>query len=63
MLPYSRVLQVILALVYHELGKHGRCVELLLRNLVESTSDPGIQRYRRAVPDCAPRVAARWDQG
>lgn len=63
MFPQSRALQVFLAMVYHNVGRYEESAEVLLRNLAETTSDPGILRYRRAILHYAPCLREVWDQG
>lgn len=63
MFPASRAVQVFLAMAWHNLGDDDRACGLLLRNLAETTSDPGLLRHREAILQYAPCLRAVWDQG
>lgn len=63
MLPRSRVLEVLLAAVYLDAGRHDEAAEILLRQLVETTSDAGIQRHLGAILQHGPSLREAWDQG
>lgn len=49
-------MQTFLAMALYNVGEHRRAVELLLENLVETTSDPGIRSYERALRFYAGRL-------
>lgn len=63
MYPQSRALQVFLSMAYHNVGRHDEAAEIMLRNLAETSTDPGIARYRRAILHYAPCLREVWDQG
>ena len=47
--PQNRAMQVFLAMALHDLGDHGQAMEILLRNLAETSSDPEISAYKEAL--------------
>lgn len=47
--PESRAAQAFLAMALHNAGRHAEAMEILLRNLGETSSDESIRRYRRAI--------------
>ena len=47
--PQNRAMQVFLAMAFHDLDEHDQAVGLLLRNLAETSSDPEISAYRKAL--------------
>jgi tetratricopeptide (TPR) repeat protein len=47
--PGDRALSTFLALTLHNLGEHGDATSILLKNLIETTGDPGIRNYVRAL--------------
>jgi tetratricopeptide (TPR) repeat protein len=54
--PDDRALSTFLALTLYNLGKHRETVSTLLKNLVETTDDPGIRLYGRALTFYADRL-------
>ena len=54
--PADRALSTFLALTLYNLGEHREATSTLLENLVETTGDPGIQLYRRALALYADRL-------
>ena len=54
--PQNRAIQVFLAMALHNLNEHERAMEILLRNLAETSSDPGIASYREAISYYASRL-------
>ncbi len=57
--PSSRSLKVFLAMALHGQGRHDDALGILLRQLAETSSDPGISRYRKAISLYAAEFAAR----
>jgi tetratricopeptide (TPR) repeat protein len=47
--PNNRAVQVFLAMALYNTGECRDAVELLLRNLAETTGDEGISAYKRAI--------------
>ncbi len=47
--PRNRAMQVFLAMALHNVGGHAQAMEILLRNLAETSSDPEIAAYKEAL--------------
>ena len=47
--PHNRAMQVFLAMALHNVGEHVQAMEILLRNLAETSSDPEIFAYKEAL--------------
>jgi len=47
--PHNRAMQVFLAIALHDLDEHVQAMEILLRNLAETSSDPEISAYKEAL--------------
>ncbi|MFC7366361.1 MULTISPECIES: tetratricopeptide repeat protein [Bhargavaea] len=58
--PESRALQVFHAMVLHNLGRHAEAMELLLNNLADTTSDPRIRDYGKAIRFYADKLDRTW---
>jgi predicted Zn-dependent protease len=58
--PDFRPLRVFHALTAYSLGRPRDAVEALLRVIVETTSDPAIQRYRRSLTGYAEDLDRSW---
>ena len=54
--PQNRAMQVFLAMALHNLGEHEQAMGLLLRNLAQTSSDPEISSYKRAISFYASRL-------
>ena len=54
--PTDRALSTFLALTLHNLGEHHEATSILLKNLVETTGDPDIRLYGRALSFYADRL-------
>ncbi len=54
--PQNRAMQVFLAMALHNLDEHERAIEILLRNLAETSSDPEIASYIEAISYYASRL-------
>ena len=59
--PADRAMQTFLALALYNTGEHRQAVDLLLKNLVETTSDPDIRSYEKALRFYAGRLDEVWD--
>ena len=59
--PDYRAFEPFLAMTLHNLGRHGEAAELLLRCLAETSSDPSVSRYRRALLLYASRLDETWE--
>ena len=58
--PADRAMQTFLALALYNVGEHRQAVDLLLKHLVETTSDPGIRSYEKALRFYAGRLDEVW---
>jgi tetratricopeptide (TPR) repeat protein len=58
--PNNRVLQVFLSMALYNTGEHREAMELLLRNLAETTSDESIGRYKKALLFYAGKLDETW---
>jgi hypothetical protein len=58
--PNSRAMHVFLAMALYNTGECREAVELLLRNLAETTGDEGISAYNRAILFYAGRLDETW---
>jgi tetratricopeptide (TPR) repeat protein len=58
--PEDRALQTFLAMALYNAEEYRESIELLLRNLVETTSDPEIKSYERALTYYADRLDEVW---
>ena len=47
--PDHREFEIFLALALHDLGQHREAMQLALSALIETTEDPGITTYQRAI--------------
>jgi len=54
--PHNRAMQVFLAMALHDLDEHVQAIEILLRNLAETSSDPEISAYKEALSFYANRL-------
>ena len=54
--PHNRAMQVFLAIALHDLDEHVQAMEILLRNLAETSSDPEISAYKEALSYYANRL-------
>jgi tetratricopeptide (TPR) repeat protein len=58
--PEPREFEAFLAIALYNLGEHAEAVELLLRALAETSHDPQIARYRRALLFYAANLDRQW---
>jgi tetratricopeptide (TPR) repeat protein len=56
--PDNREFDVFLALALHALGQHAEALQLALTALVDTTEDPGLTAYQRALRHAAGQLAA-----
>lgn len=59
--PQSRALQVFLALALYNTQKHKEAMEIVLINLLETTSDETLQYYKRALSYYASHLDETWE--
>lgn len=55
--PDNREFDVFLALTLHELGRHGEALQLVLEALCDTTEDPGLTAYQRALRHYAGKMS------
>ena len=58
--PADRAMRTFLALALYNFGEHRQAVDLLLKHLVETTSDPGIRSYEKALRFYTGRLDEVW---
>ena len=58
--PDNRALPVFLAMAQHNLGDHAAAMTTLLRHLTETTTDPWLTRYRRAILFYSDKLDETW---
>lgn len=54
--PENREFDVFLALALHDLGKHAETTQLLIDVLCDTTEDPGLTAYQRAIRHAATKL-------
>lgn len=59
--PERREFQVFMAMVQYNLKEHKQAMKLLLQEIAEHSSNPGVQRYKRAIAFYADKLDERWD--
>lgn len=58
--PQDRAFPVFLAMALHNLQRHTEAMQLLLTNLAETTTEPSILRYKKALLFYAPQLDKTW---
>ena len=58
--PDSPEFNVFLGMAYYNIGEYAKAMELLLNTLVDSSSDEGILRYRRAIRFYSDKLDQTW---
>ncbi|QAY65692.1 tetratricopeptide repeat protein [Paenibacillus protaetiae] len=59
--PERREFRIFYAMTLYNLGQHAKAMELLLVELSETSSDPGIREYRRAIAFYADKLDQIWN--
>ncbi|PLR74849.1 tetratricopeptide repeat protein [Bacillus sp. UMB0728] len=59
--PDNRAMSVFYSMVLYNLGSHGEAMGLLLESLAETSSDEGIQQYRKAIFFYADKLDTVWN--
>jgi len=54
--PENREFDVFLALALHELGQHTAALQLMIETLCDTTEDPGLTAYQRAIRHAASKL-------
>ena len=55
--PENREFDVFLALAMHDLGQHTAALKLLVETLCDTTDDPGLTAYQRAIRHAAAKLS------
>ncbi|MFG0215578.1 tetratricopeptide repeat protein [Brevibacillus porteri] len=58
--PEDRSFPIFLSMAYYNLGKHHEAMTLLLKNLAETSSDPTILAYQKAILFYADDLNKTW---
>lgn len=58
--PRHREFEIFLAMALYNLGNHQDAMEILLRNLAETSQDAGIQRFKQATVFYAKNLDKIW---
>ncbi|MFC8689202.1 tetratricopeptide repeat protein [Brevibacillus porteri] len=58
--PEDRSFPIFLSMAYYNLGKHHEAMNLLLKNLAETSSDPTILAYQKAILFYADDLNMTW---
>lgn len=58
--PEDRSFPVFLSMAYYNLGRHHEAMTLLLQNLAETSSDPAISAYQKAILFYANDLDKTW---
>lgn len=59
--PSDRALETFSSLTLHNQGQHEKAMEILLRQLVETSNDPEIQSYRKALTFYSTRLGETFE--
>jgi tetratricopeptide (TPR) repeat protein len=54
--PENREFDVFLSLALHELGQHTAALQLMIETLCDTTEDPGLTAYQRAIRHAAAKL-------
>jgi tetratricopeptide (TPR) repeat protein len=58
--PQNRALQIFMSMSLYNLGRHAEAMEILLRNIIETSSDPAIKQYERAISYYKDKLDETW---
>lgn len=58
--PHNLAIQVFYAMTLFNLNEHERSLELLLKNLATTSSDPQIQKYKNAINFYSDKLNEVW---
>ena len=53
-------MQVFLAMTQYNLKDHKQAMELLLKNILDTTNDENIQKYRKAIEFYSDKLDETW---
>jgi tetratricopeptide (TPR) repeat protein len=60
--PHNRAIQVFLAMTLYNLQKYREAMEIVLSNLMETTSDEKLQYFKRGISYYAQHLDETWDK-
>lgn len=58
--PHDREFEIFLAMALYNLGNHQDAMEILLRNLAETSQDDGLRRFKQAILFYANNLDTIW---
>ncbi|NME05412.1 tetratricopeptide repeat protein [Psychrobacillus sp. BL-248-WT-3] len=58
--PTNRAMQVFLAMTLYNLESHQQAMELLLKNIMETSNDEDIQSYKKAIEFYSNKLDQTW---
>ncbi|WP_026675286.1 tetratricopeptide repeat protein [Alkalihalobacterium bogoriense] len=58
--PHNRAIQTFYAMTLYNLNEHHKAMELLLKCLIETTNDPEIKSYKRAIEFYSDKLDQIW---
>ncbi|GEN86113.1 tetratricopeptide repeat protein [Oceanobacillus sojae] len=59
--PDNKAIQVFYAMTLYNLKEHHQAMEILLKNLAETTNDTDIQKFSRAITYYADKLDTSWE--
>ena len=59
--PENRVMKTFYSMTLYNLKEHSKAMELLLKCLIETTNDPEIKNYKRAIDFYSDKLDKTWD--
>lgn len=59
--PHNRAMQVFLAMTLYNLEEHQQAMELLLKNILDTTNDENIQKYKKAIEFYSDKLDDTWN--
>ncbi|RBP95923.1 tetratricopeptide repeat protein [Cytobacillus firmus] len=60
--PANRAIQVFYSMTLHNLGKHSEAMEMLLRCVAETSDDPEVMQYKKAITFYADKLDEIFDK-
>ncbi|SOC39761.1 tetratricopeptide repeat protein [Ureibacillus acetophenoni] len=58
--PNNRAMQVFYSMTLYNLNEHGKAMEILLKSLIETTTDHEILKYKRAIEFYSDKLDEVW---
>ncbi|MHC0038253.1 tetratricopeptide repeat protein [Pseudoneobacillus sp. C159] len=59
--PNNRALQVFYSMTLYNLKEHDKAMEILLKNLTDTSTDPSILKYKRAIDFYSDQLDQIWE--